>query len=71
MLFDADPASWRRKAALTANRNFTWDEWTQYFHETPYRRTIRSLPFPDPLPVKERQDAESFEKKHPEGTGPP
>ena len=66
MLFDADPASWLRKAGQTANRNFTRLEWVQYFPETPYRRTIRSLPWPHDLPEAERKQAEAFEKEHPE-----
>jgi hypothetical protein len=68
VLFDADPASWRRKAAQTVNRNFTWLEWTQYFTKTTYRRTIRSLPWPHDLPEVERKPAEAFEKEHPEGS---
>ena len=68
VLFDADPASWLRKAGQTANRNFTRLEWTRYFPETSYRRTIRSLPWPHDLPEDERKQAEAFEKEHPEGS---
>ncbi len=69
VLFDADPASWLRKAGQTANRNFMWDEWKRYLpDETPYRRTIRSLPWPHDLPEAERKQAEAFEKEHPEGS---
>ena len=67
VLFDADPASWRRKAGQTAGRNLTRLEWTRFFPETPYRRTIRSLPWPHDLPEAERIQAEAFEKEHPEG----
>ena len=67
VLFDADPASWRRKAGQTANRNFTRLEWMQYFPETSYHRTIRSLPWPHDLPEAERKQAEAWEKEHPEG----
>ena len=68
VVFDVDPASWRRKAREVANRNLTWHEWTRYFPETHYRRTIPSLPWPqDDLPEAERQQAEAFEKEHPEG----
>ena len=67
VLFDADPASWLRKAGQTANRNFTQEEWTEYFPETSHRRTIRSLPWPHDLPEAERKQAEAFEKEHPEG----
>ena len=68
MLFDTDPASWLRKAGQTANRNFTRLEWTHYFPDTSYRRTIRSLLWPDDLPEAERKQAEAFEKEHPEGS---
>ena len=68
VLFDADPASWLRKAGQTANRNFTRLEWTRFFPETSYRRTIRSLPWPHDLPEAERKQAEAFEKEHPEGS---
>jgi hypothetical protein len=54
-ILDADPASWRRKAMQVANRNLTRKEWTQFFHGIPYRRTIRSLPWPDDLPEGERK----------------
>jgi hypothetical protein len=67
VLFDADPASWRRMAARVANRNFTHMEWVRYFPETIYRRTILSLPWPQDLPEEERKQAEEFEKDHPEG----
>jgi len=68
VLFDTDPASWLRKAGQTASRNFTRLEWTRYFPETSYRRTIRSLPWPHDLPEAERKQAEAFEKQHPEGS---
>ena len=67
VLFDTDPASWLRKAGQTASRNFTRLEWTRYFPETSYRRTIRSLPWPLDLPEAERKQAEAFEKEHTEG----
>jgi hypothetical protein len=68
VLFDADPASWLRKAGQTAGRNFTRLEWTRFFPGAPYRRTIRSLPWPHDLPEAERKQAEAFEKEHPEGS---
>ncbi len=68
VLFDVDPASWLRKVGQTANRNFTRREWTRFFPKTPYRRTIRSLPWPHDLPEAERKQAEAFEKEHPEGS---
>ena len=68
VLLDGDPASWRAKAGQVANRNFTRGEWRQFFPETPYRRTIRSLPWPHDLPEAEWKQAEAFEKEHPEGS---
>ena len=53
--------------ALAEHRNFTRAEWTRYFPETPYRRTVRSLPWPHDLSDDERKCAEKFEKEHPEG----
>jgi hypothetical protein len=66
VLLDADPASWRRKAGRAANRNLTRIEWARYFPDTPYRRTIRSLPWPHDLPEAERKQAEALEKERPE-----
>ena len=65
VVFDVDPASWRRKAGQAANRNLTWEEWRLNFPETPYHRTIRSLPWPHDLPAAERQQAKALEKEHP------
>jgi hypothetical protein len=62
VLFDGDPASWRRKVERVANRNFTWEEWTQYFLESPYRRTIPSRSWPGDLPQAERTRAEAAEQ---------
>ena len=66
--FDVDPASWQRKAGQIANRNFTRGEWSRYFPESLYRRTIRSLPWPHDLSEAERKKAEAFEKEHREGS---
>jgi len=45
VLFDVDLESWKRKAGQVANRNFTWDEWRQFFPDEPaYRRTFPDLP---------------------------
>ena len=69
VLFDANSPSWRQQAGQIANRNFTWVEWTHYVPDkTPYRRTIRSLPWPPDLTERERKQAEAFEKEHPEGS---
>jgi hypothetical protein len=65
VLLDGDPASWRAKAGQVANRNFTRGEWRQFFPDTPYRRTIRSFPWPHDLPEAERKQAEAWEKEHP------
>jgi len=65
VLLNGDPASWRAKAGQVANRNFTRGEWRQFFPDTPYRRTIRSFPWPHDLPEAERKQAEAWEKEHP------
>ena len=65
VLLDGDPASWRAKARQVANRNFTRGEWRQFFPDTPYRRTIRSFPWPHDLPEAERKQTEAWEKEHP------
>ncbi len=46
LLWDVDPKSWQRKAGQIANRNFTRDEWRQYFHDEPFRPTFPDLPVP-------------------------
>jgi hypothetical protein len=65
VLIDGDPASWRAKAAQVAHRNFTRAEWRQFFPGTPYRRTIRSCPWPLDLSEDERRRAEAGEREHP------
>ena len=40
VLWDVDLESWQRIAGRIANRNFTRDEWRQYFPEEPYRRDL-------------------------------
>jgi WD40 repeat protein len=67
VLLDASLRSWTHRACRIANRNLTWDEWRRYFPETPYRRTVRTLPWPRDLPDAERRRAEAFEKEHYEG----
>ena len=54
VLFDADLESWQRLAGRIANRNFTRDEWRQFFPDEPYRRTVPGIPLPtdDPLYIK-------------------
>jgi hypothetical protein len=46
VLWDVDLSSWQGLAGRIANRNFTRDEWRQYFPEKDYRPT-----FPDPPEV--------------------
>ena len=36
--------SWRARACAIANRNLTYDEWTQFLGAEPYRRTCPALP---------------------------
>ena len=55
VLWDVDLESWQRLAGRIANRNFTRDEWRQYFPDEPYRPTFRSLPWPDDLSEEERR----------------
>ena len=69
VLLDADPVSWRAKAAHVANRNFTWEEWSHYFPAVSYRRTVPSLPWPHDLPEAQLKHAVSFEKEQPERSG--
>ena len=44
VLWDVDLYSWQNLAGQIANRNFTWDEWRQYFPDESYRRTFPDLP---------------------------
>jgi WD40 repeat protein len=46
VLWDMTLESWRRHAGRIANRNFTRDEWREYFPDTPYRATFPDLPIP-------------------------
>ena len=71
VLFDADPATWRRKALVTANRNFTRQEWKTFFPDTPYRRTSRSFCFPHDLLEDVKKQAKEWENEHPAETGAP
>jgi hypothetical protein len=64
MLLDGDPATWRAKAEQVVGRNFTPAEWRQFFPNTPYRRTIRSYPWPYGLPEAERMRGEAREREH-------
>jgi hypothetical protein len=66
VLFDLDIKSWQRIAGRIANRNFTRDEWRQYFPDEHYHRTFRTLPWPDDLTDAERRQQEAWEKAHPD-----
>jgi WD40 repeat protein len=46
MLWDMSFESWMRRAGQIANRNFTLDEWREYFLDEPYRATFPELPVP-------------------------
>jgi hypothetical protein len=67
VMLDGNPASGRAKLGQVANRNLTWQEWKQFFPnpDMPYRRTIRSFPWPHDLRDAERKKAEAWEKEHP------
>jgi TIR domain len=65
VLVDGNPASWLTKAAQVANRNLSRAEWSRFFPDTPYRRTIRSCPWPHDLPEAERERAKAWETEHP------
>jgi WD40 repeat protein len=44
MRWDLDPKSWIERACAIVRRNFTRDEWKQYFREEPYRQTCPQWP---------------------------
>ena len=46
VLWDVNLKSWQRIAGQIANRNFTRDEWRQFFPDEPYRPTFPDLPVP-------------------------
>jgi WD40 repeat protein len=46
LLWNVSLESWQRLAGRIANRNFTRDEWRQYFPDEPYRATFPDLPVP-------------------------
>jgi WD40 repeat protein len=54
MLWDVDLDSWQRRAGAIANRNFTREEWRQYFPDEPYRAAFPDLPVP---PEADRDNA--------------
>ena len=55
VLWNVDLESWQRIAGRIANRNFTRDEWRQYFPDKPYRLTFPDLPVPLEVPSQEGQ----------------
>jgi WD40 repeat protein len=46
VLCDADLESWRRRVGRIVKRNFTRDEWREYFPGEDYRPTFCDLPIP-------------------------
>jgi WD40 repeat protein len=46
VVWDVDLESWQHRAALIANRNFTRNEWHQYFPDDRYRPIFPKLPVP-------------------------
>ena len=50
VLLDVDLDSWHAIAGRVANRNFTRDEWRQYFPDEPYQPTFPDLPVPSEVP---------------------
>ncbi|WP_165244546.1 toll/interleukin-1 receptor domain-containing protein [Paludisphaera soli] len=72
-LLDADPTSWLSQAQAIANRNFTRAEWADCFPDfpqsAPYRRTIRSHPWPHDLTGEEKNAAVAWENHHLEKEG--
>src|SRR5262249_12669676 len=50
VLWDVDLKSWQRIAGRIANRNFTRDEWRQYFPDEPFRPTFPDLPVSPNVP---------------------
>jgi hypothetical protein len=45
-LWDVDPEAWVQRAGRIANRNFSRNEWLEYFPDEPYRPTFPDLPVP-------------------------
>jgi hypothetical protein len=45
-LYDTDVQAWPKRARGIANRNFSWEEWEEYFPDKAYRRTFPDLPAP-------------------------
>ena len=59
VLWNVDPASWRKLACRIANRNLTHAEWTQFVGQEPYRRTCAQWPADPALVDAARQRARS------------
>jgi DNA-binding beta-propeller fold protein YncE len=45
--WDVDPDAWQSAACRAAGRNLTWEEWTEYLGDEPYRPTCPDWPAPD------------------------
>jgi WD40 repeat protein len=52
VLWDVDLESWQRRAGQIANRNFTLEEWREYFPGRPYHATFPDLPVPPEVTPK-------------------
>ncbi len=65
VLWDLDLESCKCKAGEIANRNFTRDEWRQYFPDEPYNRTFPKLLWPSVSPEAEREQAEHKAQEFP------
>ena len=55
-LWNIDFSSWQHIASQVANRNFTRDEWRQYFPERPYLAIFPDLPVPPEVKAKTLSD---------------
>jgi WD40 repeat protein len=47
LLWNLDPIAWEAMACALAGRNLTFEEWTQFLGDEPYRKTCPDLPGPD------------------------
>jgi hypothetical protein len=43
-LHDTDVKRWPERALSIANRNFSWEEWKEFFKDEEYRKTVPELP---------------------------
>ena len=52
VLWDVGLESWQQRTGRIANRNFSREEWHDYFPERPYRATFANLPEPPEVKAK-------------------